>query len=301
MDELGHILREAREARGLTLAEAEAQTRINQRFLQALEMGEYAVLPTPAHTRGFLRNYARFLSLDPTPLLARYEQSKQKQLVLPIKQAELVLPDPKALRESQPFFDPVNFEVADGRRRNPELLSRLFIVLALVVFLALLGNRLVALVVGDGTDPLTEGVNQVWQELINNGDATATPTLLPGAESLPGDLATGEAIQDTSRNDFTIPGQPTPFPTRPPLPATLDVINLRLEIAERTWMQVTIDGDVRFSGIATRGDVFEWTAETEAKVLTGNAIGIIATLNDITLGRLGERGEAREETWRTTQ
>ena len=72
MDELGHILREARETKGLTLAEAQEETRINSKYLAALENGEYDKLPTPVHVRGFLRNYARFLGLDSQPLLERY-------------------------------------------------------------------------------------------------------------------------------------------------------------------------------------------------------------------------------------
>ncbi|NHZ71509.1 MAG: helix-turn-helix domain-containing protein, partial [Aquificales bacterium] len=73
MDELGHILREARETKGLTLEEAQEKTRINSKYLDALENSEYDKLPTPVHVRGFLRNYARFLGLDPQPLLERYE------------------------------------------------------------------------------------------------------------------------------------------------------------------------------------------------------------------------------------
>ena len=74
MDEFGHILREARETKGLTLAEVQDQIRINARFLDALERGDYEMLPTPVHVRGFLRNYARFLGLDPRPLVDRYER-----------------------------------------------------------------------------------------------------------------------------------------------------------------------------------------------------------------------------------
>jgi hypothetical protein len=93
---------------------------------------------------------------------------------------------------------------------------------------------------------------------------------------------------------------PTTTPTRPPLPATLDEVRLKLEILERTWMEVTVDGSVVFSGIARVNDVYEWTAQQEAKVVTGNAIGIFATVNDVALGRLGGRGEQYEEVWRTT-
>ena len=61
MDEIGHILREARENKGLTLEDVQAKIRINTRYLAALENGQYSALPTPVHARGFLRNYARFL------------------------------------------------------------------------------------------------------------------------------------------------------------------------------------------------------------------------------------------------
>ena len=56
MDEIGHILREARENKGLSLEEAQAKTRISVRYLTALENGQYSALPTAVHVRGFLRN-----------------------------------------------------------------------------------------------------------------------------------------------------------------------------------------------------------------------------------------------------
>ena len=52
MDELGLILQEARENKGLTLAEVQEETRINAAYLEALENGEYAALPSPVHVRG---------------------------------------------------------------------------------------------------------------------------------------------------------------------------------------------------------------------------------------------------------
>jgi hypothetical protein len=81
----------------------------------------------------------------------------------------------------------------------------------------------------------------------------------------------------------------------------MESIPLKLEITERTWMEVTIDGDVVFTGIALPSDPpYEWEAQEEAKVVTGNAIGIFVTIGDIPLGRLGGRGENVEEIWQTT-
>lgn len=300
MDELGHVLREARETKGLTLAEVEEKTRINRRFLVALENGAYQDLPTPVHVRGFLRNYARFLNLAPEPLLERYELVKQQ--MSDSFQDPVVAPppiqEPPELREAQPFFDPVNFQVDDGRRRDPQSLVRLFIILALVIFLGLVFSRLMPLFTGveSNVQPLTEGINEVLRGITNgNEQDAATPD---GAEGVPGTLPAGVENQ-TPGSTGASSAQPTATPTRPAL-GTLDVINLRLDISERTWMEVTVDGDIRFSGFATRGDVFEWTAENEVRLLTGNAHGIFANINGTELGRLGGFQEAREEFWSTT-
>lgn len=287
---------------GLTLSEVEDKTRINRRFLTALESGEYHALPTPVHVRGFLRNYARFLNLDPDPLLDRYDQIREQMpedLQATQQTATPFIPDPPLLRESQPFFDPVNFQLDEGRRRDPQSIVRILIILALVAFLALVVNRFFPLLTGgeDGTLSLTEGINQAWQDLLNSGELDAdTPE--PGTDALPSLPAAENTLNTGSNNSGA--ANTTPLPTRPTL-GTLEIINIRLDISERTWMEVSIDGDIRFSGFATRGDVFEWTALTSVRLLTGNAHGIIATINDIELGRLGGFQEAREENWSTTQ
>jgi len=69
---LGHTLRAAREAKRWDLARAERETRIRTRYLVALEQGDYRDLPSPVYTRGFVRNYALYLGLDPELCLDLY-------------------------------------------------------------------------------------------------------------------------------------------------------------------------------------------------------------------------------------
>lgn len=69
MSELGTWLIRAREARGLTLEDAERDTRISRRYLQALETEQYEVIPAPVYARGFLRSYSQYLGLDPQEML----------------------------------------------------------------------------------------------------------------------------------------------------------------------------------------------------------------------------------------
>lgn len=60
----GERLRRAREQRGLSLAEVAAQTRVPLRHLQALESGDYGLLPSPTYAMGFSKAYARAVDAD---------------------------------------------------------------------------------------------------------------------------------------------------------------------------------------------------------------------------------------------
>lgn len=57
-------LREARAQAGLSLSDAERDTRINRVYLEAIEDGRFADLPAPVYARGFVRSYAKYLGLD---------------------------------------------------------------------------------------------------------------------------------------------------------------------------------------------------------------------------------------------
>jgi cytoskeletal protein RodZ len=72
LHKLGEVLRAARESKGVDLARVERDTKIRTRYLSALERGEYRELPGSVYTKGFLRNYAHYLGLDPEYLTDLY-------------------------------------------------------------------------------------------------------------------------------------------------------------------------------------------------------------------------------------
>jgi hypothetical protein len=69
MAELGRLLTQARQTRGLTLEAAERDTRIARRYLEALEREDFNALPAQVFARGFLRSYSQYLGLDPAQVL----------------------------------------------------------------------------------------------------------------------------------------------------------------------------------------------------------------------------------------
>lgn len=76
MSELGGLLRSARQKRNLSLTDVATATRIKVQFLEALEGGDYHLLPGPAYVTGFLRNYAGYLGLHPDDVVQEYYASR---------------------------------------------------------------------------------------------------------------------------------------------------------------------------------------------------------------------------------
>ncbi|MCL4554052.1 MAG: DUF4115 domain-containing protein [Actinobacteria bacterium] len=68
-DTVGRQLSRARRALGITLKEAESATKIRSKNLQSIEDGHYDAIPEPVYLRGYVIAYAKYLDLDPVPLL----------------------------------------------------------------------------------------------------------------------------------------------------------------------------------------------------------------------------------------
>lgn len=69
MTELGKILREAREAKGLSIDDVQELTKIQKRYLEAIEEGNYEILPGQFYVRAFIRQYAETVGVDVSPFL----------------------------------------------------------------------------------------------------------------------------------------------------------------------------------------------------------------------------------------
>jgi|CXWL01.1.fsa_nt_gi cytoskeletal protein RodZ len=128
---IGQRLKQAREARYLTLERAADDTRIRTVFLQALESDDYSVIPSAAQGRGFLRNYAAYLELNIDEMIAEIQHSAPAPAEVsgPLAQVNLVETDIPSLTDSQAEKPAPRFLSWLGRRpkavANPETESTL--------------------------------------------------------------------------------------------------------------------------------------------------------------------------------
>ncbi|WP_243364528.1 helix-turn-helix domain-containing protein [Fundidesulfovibrio terrae] len=65
LEEMGALLRQERERQGISLEKAATEIKISKKYLVALEEGYTKDLPHPVYAKGFVKNYARLLGLDP--------------------------------------------------------------------------------------------------------------------------------------------------------------------------------------------------------------------------------------------
>lgn len=321
MNEIGHILKEAREDQELSHQDVFDVLRIQPKFLRAIEEERWEAMPSPAHVRGYVRKYAQHLNLDPNPILSElasisdlYARTQQLQTVQRTEPTYPIIP-PQA--DSGTLFNPVNAQDIN-QAEGPDWIGRI-IALAFIIALGLLGWRFLPplLNLEETTLPLgnMESLTETVEGLLGGDMVTAETQEEQPSVQVSEEVTTTELIVPTSRTNGSESGieavveqettateVPVIDPTRSPLPATLNEINLEVEVIQnRTWMRIVVDGITMFEGQADRGEIQNYSATDFVNIRTGNGAGVLLSINDIDLGRLGERGEVVDETWETTR
>ncbi len=113
---VGHILRKARAAKGLSIDDVSRQLRLSVQQVEAIEKEDYEKLPGRTFLRGFIRNYANLLQLNSVPLLQMLPESA------PVKSTYERTP----LSKKQISFV--------SNRQNPGS-NRLIIIIVLLIFI----------------------------------------------------------------------------------------------------------------------------------------------------------------------
>ncbi|MDI3317297.1 MAG: DUF4115 domain-containing protein [Bacillota bacterium] len=315
MESVGTILRQRREELGLSLEEVQARTKIRSRYLDALERGDYGLLPGEVYVRGFLRAYGEAMGLDPQMLLERYQrevgstseeapappasgqagagagggtvvEGEPEAGPAPPPQAGGVLPPRARSAASRPGRSGAPARGARGPARGSRAVRPASPAVGLRSprrFLAvLLGAVLVVGVLAYA----------LWPR---------SPAASPAAgRKTPPVTQTGQAGQDTSgKGAGGGSGSQAPGGSGATLPAVEKSVSgqtvlytlkekgpLRLDAAftDRVWLEVKTDGKLAFSGIVLQGARRSWSAASEIDIVTARPYAMDLTLNGQALG-----------------
>lgn len=79
MKTAGELLRAKREEKELEIVTIAAKIKVKPEYLESLEKSDFNALPTSTVTKGFLRNYAKALNLNPDTILAMYRRDYEER------------------------------------------------------------------------------------------------------------------------------------------------------------------------------------------------------------------------------
>lgn len=279
----GGQLKAAREAQGLSIHEVSGQLRLGINQIQAIEQDDFAKLPQQSIVRGFMRNYARLLKVDPEPILAAYQRLVPTEAPLPLS-----------------VKSNANTSVI-GKTHRPVRPQRFINLLIFLLLLSVLAyfyiNHIKPHTLKEATLPLDAGNISPSAEHIELPtapspaaiDAPANPAsardssttdAAPPAEPLnaPETSAPPPAAVSSPALDNTVVSTPTPASSNAPL-TTLKAAdpakaNLTFKVTEDSWIRVEDgQGNKVFSEVLTAGTERTITVEKPLNITVGHASG----------------------------
>lgn len=264
---IGAVLRAARSKRGLSLAEMRVRTKIDARYLTALEADRFGDLPPLPFARGFLRTYAVELGLDPDPLV--------DQLAAAVSGAGQAT-GPASARDDLHRLDSA---ITPGRTPSP--LRRAATTTAVVGFLA---SAILAVF-------FFQQVREFNRQVQPDPQAGAPPKATqqsPAPSPVPAPTSAAPAA--------ATPGAVIP-PGEPAVPQEAERITVDVQAVGRSWIRVQGEDGEIYEGIVTAGETHRWQSAGSMTIRIGNAAAVVVTVNGKAVGTLGRRGQVVSRTF----
>jgi cytoskeleton protein RodZ len=284
---VGSVLRKAREAKGLPIADIAQTLKLGHRQIEALERDDWSGLPGTTFIRGFVRNYARLLDVDAVPLM----HSLDSLLAKPV--------DTLAVSETVPAPMSSSGQSRDGLVVG---IGAVILVLAALAYFLLpndlnvLRSSLQSLIDGNSQQSTT----LERQELPAASQSAQEPLFPPGTSGqqlIAPNLATATSGSDSPTTPASSVAAPAPaseaVTKAPPATETLPVklaasstgaSQLRFNIVQESWLEVRDQaGTIVFSQRLPAGSEQAVTGKGPLSVTIGFAPGVRLNANGKTI------------------
>lgn len=259
---LGDVLRREREKKQLTLKDVENGISIRTLYIEAIEQENFEKLPGDAYAKGFIRSYAKFLGLDPVPLLEQYKQQTHPEE--PVEQeadSDNKKPnEPVQTKASSYSYSKNNSSSSfssgnDFKARVETSRTHQKYIAFLVVLVVFLGG--------------------VW--IAFSDDGSNTDEAKPAVKT--------EQQKKSAKT------------TQPQEEVQQDGVDITAKFDNACWTQVTVDGKEVFEGTVEGGKTMDWNGKESVVITAGNAGAVEITYNGKAQGKMGAEGEVIEKNY----
>ena len=303
---LGERMKKNREERRLSLSEISKHTKIQVKYLEYIEEGEYLKLPADVYVKGFLRSYAIFMGLNESGLIKQFEREKG------------IHKNIKKVVDDETTSEPIKFSSFVLTPKMIVVSSILLVVISSFVYLYMQVNNFVSkprLVVITPADGLKIEGNSTHVTGVAEKDALVfindQPVLVneKGEFSEDVGLKSGlnsinvkarskfnkEAIESVSVNadfqnqvtdqsaDLANPGSNNSGASM----QTSEPLNLEVYVSPNpTWMSIEADGNLVYSGVLLPDSKQSFDAKQSISVTSGKGNETFIKINGNDIGTL---------------
>ncbi|ALV22968.1 helix-turn-helix domain-containing protein [Carnobacterium antarcticum] len=265
MNEIGEKLQEARKAKGYTLDDLQQMTKIQKRYLIAIEEGNYNVMPGKFYARAFIKQYADTVGLNGDQLLEEYTD---------------IVPH----THDEEYVEKVSSsQTRSGNKTGNELLGKVQDYLPTLVIL------LVVVVIAAAIYFAFIKTNQSSQEslITKNSESVVVSSAVSNSndakDSSTEDSATSESEKEETKQVVSVLSSTGSQTTYSVTGTTAEnTVSLSAEGGE-SWVSVEADGTMIDQALLTDGDVLDAAIPADTKtvnIVVGNASVTGVKLND---------------------
>ena len=240
-DKFAEELKAAREKSGLTIQQVAAKSRIDIKFLEAMEIGDFSFLPE-IYVKAFVKDYAKIVGLDPAVTFKKFdaarrgeiysenEEEKKSKTEAPIAKSEpeqrpaVVQPPAK---KKQPIQSPTSFDSISeveqtSKKSSGSPKNNLMLIILAVVILIL--AALVYVIFFNKSDEIIVNDKATNEVTHNENDNTNKQRYI---EKTPPAVTTNETDSVDSANEKVIP--------------SADSLLLNIKATDTSWVKIVID------------------------------------------------------------
>jgi cytoskeletal protein RodZ len=247
LDLFSKELREAREAKNISLSEMASQTRIDIKFLEAIDKGNFSFLPE-IYVRAFLRQYARTIGLNEDLTVKKYEAAKLgksfeevKEESPEVKKEAAKKPAPSVKRSFETYQAKPAENISE-QKKSPMLLAAVLgaiLIIFLIVYLVFLKKEGDTIIVEKPLEEILQENRQRYEE---------TPAEIERDETAPA--------------------------------AHGDSLSLIIQTSDTSWVKIFYDDTKSEEFILFPNSQKRVSAKNNFKITFGNSRGIQLRLNE---------------------